>query len=1420
MKRFYLTFAIAVAMQCCDVVTTAGLNSSILMGHVLYITPTSSIHCHTKPCLTLSQFAQNYSYYKWLTPRATLIFLSGNHTLNTTVSLTDVENLSMIPDVSDNNTKNIFCISGVHFEFVGITSVTVKGLRFIGCGNNTLFSVKNFTIEDSVFRGVNGSGTALVINETNLTIANCYFFSNRVGTCMRIFDAEIQSNVSVRAGGVIFAAYSTVTIIKSRFEDNSAELGGAIFSHRNCALVIINSTFSNNKAITAARFANQCLQSAKVDDLTVLKFQRVLSSGGQRHKNYSNGGVLASGHTSLRVQFSTFINNTSEYDAGVLSIQDKSIAVIENSEFLNNHAKHIGGVHYVYLANVTIERSTHLDNTAGEEGGVMKIYTTSIVNVRNCTFKRNSAKFGGVLSTDENCQLVDVYGKYINNSAMTAGVVSAVRTKLTCSGTLFALNRANLNGGAVYIVQSKDVLFSGFCELTNNIAGSTGGAVFAVESNLYIYNYATLSVIHNAAGASGGGLYLYRSTLNLIDKGLVSVSSNVAVSYGGGIHADNSLVVCTQFLRQAGSVWPFQSLLIISDNSADKGGGVCLESAAQLRVQMVADDTYLSDKALNTSVLFQSNTAHYGSAIYVVDETYFGLCARGPESGDIVAECFIQVFCQSMLCLQDRSRGSHAIKFITDRTDFQPSQSVIFGGLLDRCLPDPRAEVFAYSYMGDKIDGMTYLKLISNLNDTRVITSRPVRVCFCTPDNRPDCSYELPVVYIEKGQNFSVSLVAVDQVNRTLPSVMIYGSLNHLRSSLGEGEMTQVTGNACTNLTYSIFSPHSFETLILYAEGPCRNVSWSQKIVNVSFKPCRCPIGFQPQPKKDRCVCICDQKLSRYFTQSNCVYQTETLTRDGNFWIDFVNATHSNDSKSGFLIYAHCPFGYCLPQYPNVKINLNIDNGADAQCADNRSGLLCGSCRPGLSLSLGSSRCISCTGGWIKGVLPIVIASIVAGLILVILLMVLNLTVAVGTLNGLIFYANILGAIKSSFFSELSPSTTFLSVLVSWLNFEAGFDVCFFKGMDTYWKTWLQLAFPTYVILLVIVTIIVSEYSMKFSRLMAKFNPVATLATLLLLSYTMFLRTTIAALSFATLKYPDGSHKIKWLPDASMDYLQGKHIILFVMALIIIIFSTAYTCLLFFWQWIIQHQDKAIFKWMRFQKLHHFIEPYHAPYVVKYRFWTGLLQFARIVLYLAFALNVSGDPKINLLAVILTLTVLLLIKGTTGRVYKNPFVDNLEMICFANVAVLSVIKFKLEGGKIADAAAYVSGAIVILVMIVVISYHVTKHVALIRKCHKGCRYGVSSQWSTREEGSGQCVPNISGPQEENGKSEMTYSVVEIAPSPCRNRQCKLKRDTVDESLNGDQMSRFPPHGNEGCYDSGHDDDNSPTDSSIPLLHDC
>ena len=184
------------------------------------------------------------------------------------------------------------------------------------------------------------------------------------------------------------------------------------------------------------------------------------------------------------------------------------------------------------------------------------------------------------------------------------------------------------------------------------------------------------------------------------------------------------------------------------------------------------------------------------------------------------------------------------------------SGSTLYGGVLDRCTLDPKAEISfeniqITNHTGGPVEGFIFFKNVSDIDDVidnHTISSKPVSICFCN-SNDPDpqaCSVESHSVRVMKGQMFNVSVIAVDQINQSLSNISIYASLGGPESRTGEGQMVQSTTESCTNLTFSIYSKNSTEDLILYAKGPCKNATRSRKTIKIHFLNCRCPIGFSP----------------------------------------------------------------------------------------------------------------------------------------------------------------------------------------------------------------------------------------------------------------------------------------------------------------------------------------------------------------------------------------------------------------------------------------------------------------------------------------------------------------------------------------------------------------------------------------------
>ena len=109
----------------------------------------------------------------------------------------------------------------------------------------------------------------------------------------------------------------------------------------------------------------------------------------------------------------------------------------------------------------------------------------------------------------------------------------------------------------------------------------------------------------------------------------------------------------------------------------------------------------------------------------------------------------------------------------------------------------------------------------------------------------------------------------------------------------------------------------------------------------------------------------------------------------------------------------------------------------------------------------------------------------------------------------------------------------------------------------------------------------------------------ATLATLILLSYAKLLEICFKSLSVGILEYPDKhSREMLWLPDTTVRYLSGKHIPLFIVAVLILLVGLIYTALLFSWQWLLYLPMWIIFRWTRNPKIQTFIETYHTPRVL------------------------------------------------------------------------------------------------------------------------------------------------------------------------------------------------------------------------------
>ena len=434
--------------------------------------------------------------------------------------------------------------------------------------------------------------------------------------------------------------------------------------------------------------------------------------------------------------------------------------------------------------------------------------------------------------------------------------------------TTFENNILNSPVGGTLTVYRGTVNIGGVTWFTGNTAGS-GAAIYAANSNVLVSGSAT--IVNNTARYNGGGIYLYQTPMQCNDICVITLIGNRALQNGGGVYAVSSAIDILS------SIDLNHALLSLIENSARVGGGLYMEANAKLYISKTGRKT--NDMTIScSSIVFSYNLAEYGGAVFVEDGTNLGVCDSIPHQTPLLthspslyintdsesaAECFFDVLNLNQQFYLDYDNNS--INFTHNYAHY--TGSTIFGGLLDRCIPGS-LDVDTSTTKRQYYDGMSYLIHISNLLEDKV-SSHPVKLCFCK-SAQPDCSYKLPKRHLKKGENFTVALVAADQVNHTISNATIRAYLKFVESGFGEGQLIQKTGNFCTNLTYSVTSPHDFEQVVVYAEGPCRDSGISRKQIDIKFIPCSCPIGFQKKDTENsNCVCICDSVLLQYISTCN-----------------------------------------------------------------------------------------------------------------------------------------------------------------------------------------------------------------------------------------------------------------------------------------------------------------------------------------------------------------------------------------------------------------------------------------------------------------------------------------------------------------------------------------------------------------------
>ena len=621
-------------------------------------------------------------------------------------------------------------------------------------------------------------------------------------------------------------------------------------------------------------------------------------------------------------------------------------------------------------------------------------------------------------------------------------------------------------------LQSSMVVKQQNIRIKNAVIQDNYGA-FHIKQNCEIHIQGTLTYQRNEMGLQffslsnlmidkNSTIIFKHNNLHTSESPFYAYDSNIKILAMSSITFENNTGAQSGGMTLVNSFVTFEggSHLMFSHNSGKRGGAMAFYAKSQLLIH----------RGITNLTFIGNHATIVGGAIFVQDSDYFKVDGY-----------------QKFFDTISSNKGIKPAFCFINNTAIQAGD-ILFGG------------------NGNSND-LTFKNSVNS--NWSLASTEPFKVCNCVT-SKPRCSFPHYInTTLLPGQTFNIEVVAVGTWGGTVPSNIQAQLSQPTEGKIAQTQLIQSVGRKCTKLSYTVYFSNDHERLQLHTVTYERNIRPKIFYINFFRQNCTTGLSFNKITKS----CVCNPILSKHGIE--CDVQTQKIERLSPRWINATDIHLTSIESSGVIVHDHCPFDYCIPT-DGVAQSLDLLY-PDEQCSFNRSGILCGACQTNFSHVLGTSKCKQCTVPWIALIIPLLA---IAGVALVVSLMLLNLTVSIGTINGLIFYANILRANHAVFFPH-KASNTFLSIFIAWLNLDLGIETCFYNGLDAYSKTWFQLLFPLYIWFIIMAIIVVSHYSTRVSKLLGN-NAVQVLATLFLLSYAKLLRIIITVFSSTELVYPDG----------------------------------------------------------------------------------------------------------------------------------------------------------------------------------------------------------------------------------------------------------------------------------------------------------
>ena len=1148
---------------------------------------------------------------------------------------------------SSSNDTTIEC-KEFNIVFMGVQNVIIINITMINCGNE---------VHDSINHSVNS------IRNSGAHLGSGFRFAMMFYHVKDVTITNVTMQNTSGYGIVAFNAIGNITI--SRF---SAE----------------NTIFKNDSKCDTYVYNN-----ATAD--------YICSGSGIFMIYYDNKKEINHTNTTLIIKHSKFIANRN-------FLPYKDFGILNNAVNTGFHQTSIplqgaAGIAIFYLQNLydvnTIITDSLFQYNNGTLSASIAIGSLSTIRgktlIKNCLFDDNNRiNKPHDITTINSIGGISYYYLTLNDIIPKGSVITDHEVEIVA---VVQCNFTRLGGtlGAAFHIEK--------------ISSNSQPLIFRIEECNFIGNEANVgsavyAVDHRFDTTLSNGLIINLVNVHAVNNSLLSGST---IQHGSGdiitgvFHSENCHfkftcnLQCNFVSNQPSVFYGHSTNLTISgkaifvNNTARRGGALSLI------------DTVVFVKQ-NSELYFDKNhaTTHAGGAIYI------SLFNTHIEAQDVCPIQFIGSSNDAVFSFRDINQVGVNITFGENTAITRSALQSIYANVFYLCTwyPNTLIQMKSSPVINSKRRSV-YREIFHFIpNDTNKHLSILANVpCPCDDNNIYDADYCLTADVLKLnfnvtvGRTFTISLITLDVVGSVGYSSHLDSEVSSVSTTgnvltLSEEQYSRsfsIISNKCTSIDFTIYALQS--TIPKFGILHLSLSPNSGHHLYFSFD--ECPVGFTLQNKNESYACTCGGFFYKSPVRDDfqCDQVSGNIVRLGeqSSWLS-VNGDEVEYTKL-------CLSGYCKSNHDIEKFSLA---DRDVLCSHYHTGRACRRCDSanGYGKTFGSTVCEKCCNFWLFTILLYGML----GIFLILIIHLLKLTVTMGTINGLIFFCNVMSINEILIFDQ-----PFVKVFVSLINLDLGFKMCFYEKMSQAAKTGLQFVFPIYLWVLMFAIIMVGK---RYIHGRSTRSAVPVLATLIFLSYSKILRTTISVFSSINVfiskndsNFNELERMVAWQPDPNIEYLKHEHIPLFLVAMVFtVLFILPLAFALTF--------PKIV---LRSKKLSYFfplLDSIYAPYKNKYRYWFGVRII--VLIYLSGMESILFSYQNSLLLSAVLAVMLFTIIQAYIHPFKKSINNTLDLMFMGIFIILGIVSLYLHPDT-SDNKEYITvnilGGVAFLLFCVIILFH-------------------------------------------------------------------------------------------------------------------